>query len=76
MPSEEEMAWLSEKYPDTFDKYYRPRFEHWREQQQERQALVQQLPADAVPDLPDPDAVHRSRATPPDLLPRERVQGL
>ena len=23
------MQWLSEKYPDTFDKYYRPRFEHW-----------------------------------------------
>ena len=29
MPSEEEMDWLSTKYPDTFDKYYRPRYEHW-----------------------------------------------
>lgn len=29
MPSEEEMNWLSAKYPDTFDKYYRPRYEHW-----------------------------------------------
>ncbi|MBT7959424.1 MAG: YHS domain-containing protein, partial [Akkermansiaceae bacterium] len=26
-PSAEEMDWLSEKYPDTFDKYYRPRWE-------------------------------------------------
>ena len=24
IPKEEEMQWLSEKYPDTFDKYYRP----------------------------------------------------
>ncbi|MEW8374196.1 MAG: aromatic/alkene/methane monooxygenase hydroxylase/oxygenase subunit alpha [Candidatus Thiodiazotropha sp.] len=31
LPSDEEMAWLSEKYPNTFDKYYRPRFEMWRE---------------------------------------------
>jgi phenol hydroxylase P3 protein len=29
LPSESEMAWLSGKYPDTFDKYYRARFEHW-----------------------------------------------
>ena len=29
MPSEEEMNWLSAKYPDTFDRYYRPRYEHW-----------------------------------------------
>jgi hypothetical protein len=26
------MAWLSAKYPDSFDKYYRPAVEHWREQ--------------------------------------------
>ncbi len=32
VPEEEEMAWLSEKYPETFDKYYRPRWNHWREQ--------------------------------------------
>jgi len=31
MPTESEMDWLSEKYPNTFDKYYRPRFEKWRE---------------------------------------------
>lgn len=27
IPSAEELDWLSEKYPDTFDKYYRPRWE-------------------------------------------------
>jgi phenol/toluene 2-monooxygenase (NADH) P3/A3 len=31
LPSEEDMEWLSAKYPDTFDKYYRPRIEHYRE---------------------------------------------
>ena len=30
MPTDEELDWLSAKYPDTFDKIYRPRFEHWR----------------------------------------------
>ncbi len=29
MPTDEEMDWLSAKYPDTFDKYFRPRYEHW-----------------------------------------------
>lgn len=33
MPSPDEMDWLSAKYPDTFDKHYRPRFEYWREQE-------------------------------------------
>jgi len=32
IPSAEEMDWLSAKYPDSFDKYYRPRLEYWREQ--------------------------------------------
>lgn len=27
IPSDEDMDWLSAKYPDTFDKYYRPRWE-------------------------------------------------
>jgi phenol hydroxylase P3 protein len=31
IPDDRKMDWLSEKYPDTFDKYYRPRLEHWRE---------------------------------------------
>lgn len=29
MPSNKELDWLTEKYPDSFDKYYRPKFEHW-----------------------------------------------
>ncbi len=28
IPSDDEMEWLSAKYPDSFDKYYRPRWEH------------------------------------------------
>lgn len=31
MPDDKKMDWLSEKYPNTFDKYYRPRFEKFRE---------------------------------------------
>jgi phenol hydroxylase P3 protein len=31
-PSAEEMDWLASKYPNTFDKYYRPRYEYWAEQ--------------------------------------------
>ncbi|KVW76936.1 aromatic/alkene/methane monooxygenase hydroxylase/oxygenase subunit alpha [Burkholderia cepacia] len=32
VPGEDEMAWLSAKYPDSFDRYYRPRFDYWGEQ--------------------------------------------
>jgi phenol hydroxylase P3 protein len=32
IPSEEEMGWLSEKYPETFDTVYKPRWDYWREQ--------------------------------------------
>ena len=32
VPDEDEMAWLSAKYPNSYDKYYRPRMEYWREQ--------------------------------------------
>ena len=28
IPSEDDMNWLSAKYPDTFDTYYRPRWKH------------------------------------------------
>lgn len=35
VPSDEEMGWLSAKYPETFDKYYRPRFEFWRKRARE-----------------------------------------
>ena len=33
VPEPAEMDWLSAQYPETFDRYYRPRFEFWREQQ-------------------------------------------
>jgi phenol hydroxylase P3 protein len=29
LPSAEEMDWMSAKYPETFDRYYRPRYEEW-----------------------------------------------
>ncbi len=32
MPTDDEMDWLSSKYPNSFDKYYRPRFEFWRKE--------------------------------------------
>jgi phenol hydroxylase P3 protein len=32
MPDEDEMAWLAAKYPNSFNKHYRPRYEFWREQ--------------------------------------------
>jgi len=35
LPSKEEMDWLSEKYPTTFDKHYRPRYEMWAEMEKE-----------------------------------------
>ena len=31
IPSDEEQDWLAAKYPDTFDKYYRPRWAYHRE---------------------------------------------
>ncbi|MCE1186266.1 MAG: YHS domain-containing protein, partial [Rhodocyclales bacterium] len=33
VPSAEELDWLSEKYPNTFDKYYRPVYEFWAEEE-------------------------------------------
>jgi phenol hydroxylase P3 protein len=32
VPKEDELAWLSSKYPETFNRYYRPRFDYWGEQ--------------------------------------------
>jgi phenol hydroxylase P3 protein len=32
-PSKEDMDWLASKYPDTFDQYYRPRYEFWAEEE-------------------------------------------
>lgn len=40
IPTDEEMDWLSAKYPNTFDKYYRPRLVHLREQEQAGQRWV------------------------------------
>jgi phenol hydroxylase P3 protein len=34
-PTPSELDWLSQKYPNTFDKHYRPRFEYWAEQHQQ-----------------------------------------
>jgi phenol hydroxylase P3 protein len=30
IPSDDDMDWLARKYPNSFDKYYRPRWEHLR----------------------------------------------
>jgi phenol hydroxylase P3 protein len=35
MPDKEHLDWLSEKYPNTFDKYYRPRWEMWAEMEKQ-----------------------------------------
>ena len=35
VPTDEELDWLSEKYPDSFDKYYRPRLELARKMEEE-----------------------------------------
>ncbi|TDP82959.1 phenol 2-monooxygenase P3 subunit [Aquabacterium commune] len=35
IPSDEDMDWLSAKYPETFDKYYRPRWMHIRKMAEE-----------------------------------------
>ncbi len=40
IPTDEEMDWLSAKYPSTFDQYYRPRLVHLREQEQAGQRWV------------------------------------
>jgi phenol hydroxylase P3 protein len=35
IPKPEELDWLSSKYPNTFDKYYRPRWELWAQMEKE-----------------------------------------
>ena len=35
LPTESEMKWFEEKYPATFNRLYRPRYEHWAELQKE-----------------------------------------
>jgi phenol hydroxylase P3 protein len=34
VPDAPEMQWLAQKYPDSFDQHYRPRFDYWKQQQQ------------------------------------------
>ena len=46
-PNEGEMAWLSTKYPKVFDKYYRPRLEHYAE----RAARAERFHNQALPML-------------------------
>lgn len=35
VPNDEELDWLSQKYPDSFDRLYKPRLLHYRKLQQE-----------------------------------------
>jgi phenol hydroxylase P3 protein len=35
VPKDDELAWFSEKYPETFDALYRPRFEMWKQMEAE-----------------------------------------
>ena len=44
IPSDEDMAWLSKKYPDTFDKYYRPRWEYYKKLKAEGKPFTGHLP--------------------------------
>jgi phenol hydroxylase P3 protein len=34
VPSDDELTWLTQQYPTTFNKYYRPRLEHYRAMEQ------------------------------------------
>jgi len=47
LPAEEEMDWFSEKYGETFDQQYRPRYEYWRQLEREgrpfKNAMLPQL---------------------------------
>ena len=40
LPTAEEMDWLSAKYPDTFDQYYRPRYEYWADLERQGKPFV------------------------------------
>ena len=71
MPDKEHLDWLSEKYPNTFDKYYRPRWEMWAQAGEGGQALLQHGAAAALPGLPDSDGLYRAGRSDHDLLPRD-----
>ena len=61
IPHDEEMDWMAEQYPETFNQHYRPMYLKAREMQQQGTAVLQRWPAHAVPGLPDPDGLHRTR---------------
>ena len=61
VPTPEEMDWMSEAYPDTFDRHYRPLWERARRLAAGGQPLLLPGSADALPGLPDPDGLHRAR---------------
>ena len=64
------LDWLSEKYPNTFDRYYRPRWEMWAQHGEGRQPLLQHGLPQLCHDLPDSDGVHRARRSGDDQLPQ------
>ena len=70
MPDADEMEWLSEKYPDTFDQLYRPRWEKLARAARSRAGASSRGAAAAVPGLPDPDGVHRAGRPDQDRCPR------
>ena len=75
VPDAEEMDWLSEQYPDTFDRLFRPLWEKARKIQDERRPVLVPGPAAAVPDVPDPDGLHRTRRPDHDLPAQQRLRG-
>lgn len=44
LPNKDDMDWLSAKYPDTFDRYYRPRFEYWAKREAEGRPFETSVP--------------------------------
>ncbi|HQQ68806.1 MAG TPA: aromatic/alkene/methane monooxygenase hydroxylase/oxygenase subunit alpha [Alicycliphilus sp.] len=44
IPSDEDMQWLSKKYPETFDKHYRPRWEYFKKLKAEGKPFTGHLP--------------------------------
>jgi phenol/toluene 2-monooxygenase (NADH) P3/A3 len=42
VPTNDELDWLSSKYPTTFDKYYRPRWEFWADMEKKGKRFYNQ----------------------------------
>ncbi len=75
MPDEDEMAWLSAQVPGELRQALPPALRVLARAGRQGQPLLQQDAAHAVPDLPDPDDLHRAGRPDQDLLPRGRLQG-